>query len=389
MLRRSHLIILWLMAIIPVLPVSCARSYRSTPERQQLPSPWPYHHGGLASQGSVRESGFEGKLDIVWETRCREKPVGPLSIWQGCLILPGSKNKIRFYDTVSGRLLGSLKSHGVAHTGLVIQDSLAFFATSPRRAWLRCVNLRSGKLLWKRRIKDAAAGSILLDNRLIVSSMDGQVLACRPRDGSVIWTFRADGGLAAPVSYADGRIFQPSDDGTLYAISPADGSELYRVTGNGPGVSAVAVSDLVFAADMSGHVYGIEPQDGRIVWDTRLDGPIWTTPAVSDDRLFVGHSGGKLVALDAVDGRVLWRFDADEVIRASAIVVDGYVIVGTMAGSLFSLDADDGRVVDRRQLGSAVAWPPVSDGQRVFVATQSGTTICLGRKHDDSKHDDQ
>jgi len=328
----------------------------------------------------VREGTFNGKLDIIWERKRGEKPAGPLSVYHGSLVYPGTKNKIRFYDDLTGKEQGYIKSHGAAQTGVAVHDSLAIFATSPRKSWLRCVNLRSGKQLWKRHIKDASAGSIIVGNKLIIGSTDGRLTAYRPEDGSLIWTFEAEGGFVAPPSFANGRVFQPCDNGTLYVISPTDGSELYRVKVDGPMVSAVAVSTMVYATDMFGQIYGIDPEDGRIVWDNQLNGPIWTTPAVSDGRILVGHSGGELVVLDAADGQILWQFDAGEVVRASATVVGGYVLVGTMGGNLFSLDAADGRLIEQRQLNGAVAWPPVADGDRVYVATESGMIICFGQK---------
>jgi len=372
-------LLIGLLIIVP-LALSCSHPYRLTEQQLSRPSPWPFHRGDLSSLGSVHEGTFNGKLDILWERKRGEKPAGPLSVYHGSLVYPGTKNKIRFYDGLTGKEQGYIKSHGAAQTGVAVHDSLAFFATSPRKSWLRCVNLRSGKQLWKQYIKDAAAGSIIVDNKLLISSTDGRLTAYRPEDGSLIWTFEAEGGFVAPPSFANGRVFQPCDNGTLYVISPTDGSELYRVEVDGPMVSAVAVSTMIYATDMFGHVYGIEPEDGRIVWDNRLNGPIWTTPAVSDGRIFVGHSGGELVVLDAADGQILWQFDAGEVVRASAIVVGGYVLVGTMGGKLFSLDAADGRLIEQRQLNGAVAWSPVADGDRVYVATESGMIICFGQK---------
>ncbi len=367
-----------LLIVVP-LTQSCSPLYRLTEEDLSRPSPWPFHRGDVASQGSVHEGKFNGKLDVLWEHTRSEKPAGPLTVYFGSLVYPGTKNRIWFYDGLSGKKEGYLKSHGAAQTGVALHDSLAFFATSPRKSWLRCVNLRSGRQLWKQPIKDAAAGSIIVDDKLLIGSSDGTLTAYRPEDGNLIWTFEAEGAFVAPPSSANGRVFQPCDEGTLYAISLADGSELYRMEVDGPMISAVAVSTMIYATDMFGHVYGIDSEDGRVVWDNQLDGPVWTTPAVSDGRLFVGHSGGELVALDALDGHVLWRFDAGEVVRASATVVGEHVLVGTMTGKLFSLDAADGRLIEQRQLDGAVAWPPVADGDRVYVATESGMIVCFGQ----------
>jgi len=372
-------LLIGLLVIVP-LAFSCSHKYRLTDEQASRPSSWPFHRRNLESQGSISQGVFNGKLDIIWEHKRGEKPAGPLSVHHGSLVYPGTKNKIRFYDGLTGKEQGFIKSHGTAQTGVAVRDSLAFFATSPRKSWLRCVSLRSGKQLWKQYIKDAAAGSIIVDNKLLISSTEGKLMAYHPEDGTLIWTFEAEGGFVAPPSFANGRVFQPCDNGTLYVISPTDGSELYRIEVDGPLVSAVAISTMVFATDMYGYVYGIEPEDGRIVWKSELDGPVWTTPAIANGRLFVGHSGGELAALDADDGKIQWSFDANEVIKASATLVGSYVLVGTMGGKLFSLDAADGRLIEQRQLNGAVAYSPVSDGDRVYVATELGMIICFGQR---------
>jgi len=373
---RSTLLLIVLLALVQVL--SCSHQYRLIEERLTCPSLWPFYRGDLASRGAVCEGTFNGKLDVVWKRRVSDKPVGPLTLYYGTLVYPSAKNRIKFFDGLTGDYLGYLKSRGTAQTGVVVLDSLAFFATSPSKNWLRCVNLRTGMLVWKRRVKNATAGSIIVKNRIIIGSTEGALAAYRIEDGHLVWTFETEGACSSPPAYEDGKIFQPSDKGILYAVSPADGSEQYRITVEGPIVSAVAVSKMVFVTDLLGYVYGVDPGNGTMVWKRKLDGPIWTTPAVYDGHLFVGHSGGQLVALNEESGEILWQFDAGEVIKASATVVDDYVLIGTMGGKLFSLNVADGKLVSQWQLDGAVAYSPVTDGERIYVATEAGAIVCLG-----------
>jgi outer membrane protein assembly factor BamB len=360
------------------LVLACSTKYRLSEEDLSYPSPWPFHHGDLTAQGSIRGGSFNGKLEVLWEQEESDKPAGPLSIYYGTLIYPGAKNRMKFFDVFTGEYYGFLKSGGTAQTGVVVHDSLACFATSPYQSWLRCINLRTGKLVWKQPIKDATGGSIIVEDNLVVSTTDGALASYRLEDGHQLWVLETDGGCSAPPAYSDGRIFQPCDKGILYAVSAKDGSELYRVEVDDPMIGPVAVSSLIVATDMNGKVYAIEPSDGSIMWETPLEGPVWTTPAVADGRVFVGHSGGELVALDKNTGQVLWQLETNEVIKASPIVIGDYVIVGTMTGKVFSLNTADGEVVDHRQLEGAVAHSPVTDGERVYIATESGKIVCMG-----------
>lgn len=356
----------------------CGGGYRLSRDEVGLTSVWPYHRGDLASSGSLPDGAFSGRLDVVWEFTSNDKPAGPMVISHGRLAYSGTRKKIKFLDPNTGKYLGHIKSKGAAQTGIVVKDSLGCFAVGPAKNKLRCVNLLNGHGLWTRRVKDAAGGSIIVENRLLVGSGDGCLLALGLLDGQLEWSFRAEGKLTVPATYGLGKILQPCDNGILYALSPDSGKEIFRTRLDGPIVSPVSAAGLIYCADMTGNVYGIDPADGNIAWRSYLGGPIWTSVAVADGRLVVGHSGGEVVALDAASGRVLWRFDTGEVVRSSAVIAGKYVVVGTMGGKLYSLTVADGKPVDRRQLKGAIITAPVTDGSRVYVATEKGRITCFG-----------
>jgi len=167
-----------------------------------------------------------------------------------------------------------------------------------------------------------------------------------------------------------------------------DGREVFRVDLDGPIVAPVVIDKDIYAVDVHGWVYAITEDSGQIVWKKRLDGAIWTSPALARDRLIVAHSGGELVALDRRSGTTLWRYDADEAIKASPILVGEHVVVGTTAGTVMTLEVASGKLVDRTSLKGAIDFPPVSDGSYVFVGTNKGRIACLGSDNgnEETKH---
>jgi len=371
----------WRLSVLVLVLLAlggCGARYRIDREKLAQASPWPFARGAATCVGAVDSGHFSGRLDLIWRVKCSDKPAGPLSVYHGSLVYPGTKKKVRFFDTETGRGLGVLKTRGVPQTGVVMNDSLAYFCLSPKHNRLYAVDLLNGRTVWKGSVKDAAPGSIIVSDRLLISSSEGKLVAFNLATGETVWRFSAEGRFVASASSKAGMLFQPDDRGVLHGLSLQDGHEVFRTETDGPLVSAVAVADRIYAADMLGHVYAIDPDSGRIVWRTELGGPIWTTPAVSRGRVFVGHSGGELVALDTDTGDELWRFETIEVIKASPLALDVYVVVGTMGGKLFLLDAAGGKLLATQQLEGAIAYPPVTDGRRVFVATQSGRIAALG-----------
>ncbi|UCD64997.1 MAG: PQQ-binding-like beta-propeller repeat protein [Candidatus Zixiibacteriota bacterium] len=376
-MSRARYIIAALSALL-LLTAGCSRRYRADSEMLGVESAWPYHRGGLSSLGALTDGGFSGRLDLLWEFQSNDKPVGPLTIQHDHLVYPGARNKIKFLDAVTGKYLGYIKPRGTPQTGLIVADSLAIFAVSPRHSRLSCYHVTSGKELWRRRVGDASPGLIVVDDRLVVGASDGVLLALEPQTGNLIWHFRGDCRFLAPASSAAGKVLQPGDNGYLYALSVRDGRELFRSRLDGPLVNPVAVAERIYATDASGMVYCLDTSKGDIIWQTQLKGPVWTSPAVADGRVFVGHSAGELVALDAALGHILWKFDAVDVIKASAVVAGKYVVVATMTGKLYSLEAASGQVVAEREIDGAISTAPVTDGERVYVASDKGLIACFG-----------
>ena len=148
----------------------------------------------------------------------------------------------------------------------------------------------------------------------------------------------------------------------------------------------VAVAQFVYATTVTGRLYALDPDDGSIVWQAEVGGPVWTSPAVGRGRVYVGHSGGEVLAFDAASGRELWRYEVGEVIRASALSVGDLVVVGTMTGRLLVLRADDGSLVDStRCRARSGRFAGVLTDRRLFVATQAGKILCFGDRDEQAE----
>lgn len=383
------LVRLGLMLLVVTVAVSgCSRRYRLKPVDMETGG-WACSRGSTARTGYDASNSFSGDLNLLWTTSTSGKPAGPLAVHHGSLVLADTKKKLRFYDTETGDKLGRLKAKGIPQTGVAIDNNLAVYGVAPKRSFVRAYNLLTGKRLWQTRVKDALPGPIIQDNRLYLSSSEGELVALELSDGEPAWRIKLPSRASTSVTLAGDKLYQPGDGGRLYGLDVRDGRILFEARLDGPLVSPVAVTDRVYAGDMLGQVYALNVDDGAIIWQRQLDGPIWTTPAVTEDRLFVGHSGGWVVALNTIDGQPIWSHDLGSVVRASVLVAGDFVIAGTMAGKLVVLRADDGTLVDSTTVKGAIEFPPVTDGRRLFVATQAGKIVCFGEHHEptDLKHD--
>lgn len=134
-------------------------------------------------------------------------------------------------------------------------------------------------------------------------------------------------------------------DSTDVAL-PTKGVELAwnKKLGSGDLVTApVAGGGLVFVADRNGVVQALDAK-GESVWKSYTGGPVYYSPVISQDRLFVGAGDGKVYAYEAASGRLLWTFQVGPDVRlipifeklVSAWPLAGGVVVDEESGTLYA-----------------------------------------------------
>jgi outer membrane protein assembly factor BamB len=108
-----------------------------------------------------------------------------------------------------------------------------------------------------------------------------------------------------------------------------------------------------------------------------------STPAVSEDRVYVGEDDGLLRALDRKTGQVVWSFATrrhfQELSRSDSLFTgihgspafdEHNVYIGDYAGWLYAVDRADGHLVWERLLGGSIGSSPVLAGKRLFIAVE-------------------
>jgi len=363
--------------ILTFVITGCSRKFKMPRESLIRESHWQFHRSNIQSTGAT-EGAFNGALNVIWEQETGTRPSGPLTLGKGYLIYPGSRKKVKIYDSFYGGYSGYVKTKGHTPTGMVISDSLAYYIDGPRHFVVHCVNLLNRRAVWTAPVKDAVAGSIILNNRLIVALTDGTILAFNCSTGAEEWLFDTKERLLAPPCANQMQVFQPGDKGTMFFVNVENGIESVRMELNEPILATAAVGDFVFLVDMPGNVYALNSGSGNTVWKSSVTGPVWSAPAVGRDVVCITGNAGELNVFDSKTGQRLWNYDAGEVIKSAPIIVGDFVLFGTMTGKLYSLKAADGTLVSKREFAGAISQSPISDGQFIYVATDEGELVCLG-----------
>jgi len=374
MKAKLGLIFIFLLLVF----IGCGKKYHLERVTEYRPSFQPYSGSYDNTERQDSESSFSGNLNIKWRRKYSGVPIGPLSIGNSALIVNSTSGRSYFFDRQSGQYLGKLKTKTGAQTGLIVLDSLAYFALAPIKNELKCINLHNQKTLWSEVIKDVTGAPIIIGDRLYLASADGWV-ECRNRlAGNVIWKDSVGAKSPGGPSCYEGIVYFPLDDGKLIGYDEQTGKMLINVDLNQPLVSKAAVGKMIFVSGVAGILSALDRKTGKIVWERSFDWPIWASPTVDGDIVYVGDNGGILRALDIYDGHTLWNYQAEGVILAAPVIIGDYLIFASLDKNLYCLDKYTGLLNSRWKSDREIRFPAIGDGESVFVTTQDGSIYSFG-----------
>lgn len=205
-------------------------------------------------------------------------------------------------------------------------------------------NVASLKPLWSFPTADAVSASpTVVDGVVYVGAWDGYFYALDARSGQLIWRFQVDcQSTIVPVP--------------PQCLSPGQTPPPRFLTQGGiiTSTAAVIAGRVYFAAGKT--VYSLEARTGSLLWkhvicgnpdvpncstDAQDPTQIFSSPAVFDGKVFLGHTAGgagyrgAIEALDARTGEQRWRFEVDPILDARGKPVlnsRGYSVGGNNRG---------------------------------------------------------
>lgn len=231
---------------------------------------------------------------------------------------------------------------GMASSPLIVGDTVVAQLECPGESFATGLDLADGHTRW--RVPREAGGcwtspTLLAGNTpaedLVLLQSRSELTAHEPRTGRQMWRFEAACSTVSSLVVADDTIFLPADGITALRFDRQ--TRQVKVLWQQPALRCVNASPVVHA----GRIYTIkspailvcgEAQTGKILWQLRLRGSIWATPAIAGGYLYaVSHEGTvQVVRLDE-RGQLAGSGELDAPVLASPAVADGAIYFRTKA----------------------------------------------------------
>ncbi len=100
--------------------------------------------------------------------------------------------------------------------------------------------------------------------------------------------------------------------------------------------------ERLYAASIDGNVLALDPENGKVIWRTKLGIELTAGPGVGADSVAVMAADGYLIVLEASTGAERWRTDIDGESLAFPVIDDDMVVVQTIDNRLRAVSVFDG-----------------------------------------------
>lgn len=292
---------------------------------------------------------------------------------------------------------------------------------------LLALEASTGRVLWRLRLSDGLSAGVGGDaNRVAVVTLNNELLSIQ--SGEVSWRVRLPARVLTPPLVAGGRVFVALSDRSTMAFDGSTGARLWTQPRTGDPLVLrqagvlLAVGDTLVSGGL-GRLQGLNPANGRVVWDAPLATPrgtneverlvdtvgpvsrvgnsvcarafnasvgcvdagtgrvVWTRPSQGavglggDAQHVVGaDSDGRLVAWRRDNGEPAWSLERFKHRGLTApVVLNGHLAVGDEQGLVHWLNLKTSADVARwRADGSAIVGAPVTAAGMVMVQTRKG-----------------
>ena len=394
---------------------------------------WTTFHGDNSRAG-YSDSSAPSTNDVKWSYTTGNMIFSSPAVAYDKIFIGSYDGKMYALDQTTGSYVWSFNAGEAIVSSPAVADNKVFFCTIgttsvPSRK-VYCLSQSSGSQVWMRTIGQGGLvenfGSPGVDaGKVILYGGDGLLYCLDESDGHTVWTAGV-GNVAGAPAIVGGYVYVAADNWLLKALNentgvqvwsyyegkPMHGNTVYgsrvftstneavlaiftssgsfswrRALGGGfiPCSSPSAAYSQVFVLALDGtrdRVYALS-QTGSENWHRDLgtyggSTPFFghSSPAIADNKVFVGSWDHKVYALDADDGSILWSYSTGDFVVSSPAVSDGAVFIGSWDRKVYCFKSNPGAISGR--VTDAVS------GSGIYNALVSASGPSSGSAYSDS-----
>lgn len=269
-----------------------------------------------------------------------------------------------------------------------VVDGTVYFGSGDGNVY--ALDASNGNQKWKFQTGDVIHSSpAVADGILYVGSWDTYFYALETATGKEKWRFRTGDdprihnqiGIQSSALIANGTVYFGCRDSNLYALDARTGDKKWVFNNKGSWVIGSPVlkdGRLYFTTSDSGLFHAVDAATGVEIYNLTFLWPLFSSPAIAGNVLYIGSEEGKLLAVDLKGQQLTWSFQTDgsKANGATYTKPDGrpnYEAAFTGDGFYDAMVIG----VDKMQSVGMVLSSPVVVGDTVYFGSTDGNVYAL------------
>ena len=333
--------------------------YNATGVPQHSHLKWKFHTDGqvVSSPAVVGDTVYVGSNDrnlyavsltdgtLKWKFKTESRVSSSPAVADGVVYFLSYDGNFYAVDAATGkakwkfategeRRFAAKHIHGAQPKGETMPDPFDFYLSSPAvengtvyfgsgDGNVYALDATSGQLKWKFKTGDVVhASPAVADGAVFVGSWDSYFYALDAATGTEKWRFKTGEdpeihnqvGIQSSAVVADGVVYFGCRDSNLYALDANTGAKKWAFNNKGSwviGSPVVQDGKLYFSTSDSGLFYALDAKTGTSVFSLKFIWPMFSSPTIAGNTLYIGSHEGKLIAIDLTARKTAWIFQTD------------------------------------------------------------------------------
>jgi outer membrane protein assembly factor BamB/predicted MPP superfamily phosphohydrolase len=136
---------------------------------------------------------------------------------------------------------------------------------------------------------------------------------------------------------------------------------------------------IIVYGNSLGYLKSLNIRTNKMIWQTKIAGPVYSTPVSADGIIILGTIDGKITGIDGLKGSILWEVKTGRPALAEGTIEEGYVYIGGGDRNFYKIDYHTGKVLWQSQVEGLIQGKPAISATTVLFGAWDRHLYCLDK----------
>lgn len=149
--------------------------------------------------------------------------------------------------------------------------------------------------------------------------------------------------------------------------------------------SPIISDNIIYVGSLDSLLYAIDINNGEVKWKFKTSGEIRSNVCIYDETLFLNGGDGSLYALDKNNGSCKWqlktegerKYDFADYFQSSPIILNGVLYFGSGDSHLYAIDSNTGKLIWKFKTDGIVHTTAAISKGKIFFGSFDGYVYSL------------